>query len=89
MPRLFLLDRHMPRVDRREALIKIKSDPALRHIPIIMLASSSADEDIARSYHAGFSPFIERPNSFSAFVEIVLTLGHYWFSIVGLPGGSA
>jgi len=68
MPGLFLLDLHMPRVDGHEALSGIKSDPALQHIPVIVRTTSSADEDIARSYHAGFNRFIQKLGNFPAFV---------------------
>ncbi|HVJ62887.1 MAG TPA: response regulator [Tahibacter sp.] len=89
LPGLILLDLNMPRVDGREALQEIKSDPLLRHIPIIVLTTSAAEEDIARSYRAGCNSFIQKPVSFSAFVEIVSTLGRYWFSVVDLPEGSS
>lgn len=86
-PGIILLDLNMPRKDGREALKEIKSDPGLRKIPIIVLTTSKAEEDILRSYDLGVNSFIRKPVQFEAFVEIVKVLGKYWFEIVELPGG--
>jgi len=86
-PGIILLDLNMPRKDGREALKEIKSDPALRKIPVIVLTTSKAEEDILRSYDLGVNSFIRKPVQFEAFVEIVKVLGKYWFEIVELPGG--
>jgi CheY-like chemotaxis protein len=75
----------MPRKDGREALREIKSDPDLRHIPVVILTTSSAEEDVIRSYHDGVNSFICKPVSFAALIEVIRTLGKYWFHIVDLP----
>ncbi|MBI5648449.1 MAG: response regulator [Ignavibacteriae bacterium] len=85
MPGLILLDLNMPRKDGREALREIKSDPFLRMIPVIVLTTSKAEEDIYRTYDLGVSSFITKPVSFDALVDIMKTLGKYWFEIVALP----
>ena len=84
-PGLILLDLNMPKMDGREALREIKKDPVLRVIPIIILTTSQAEEDILRSYDLGVSSFITKPVTFVALVDIMQTLGKYWFEIVELP----
>ena len=86
-PGIILLDLNMPRKDGREALKEIKTDPALRKIPIIILTTYKAEEDILRSYDLGVNSFIRKPVQFEDFVEMVKVLGRYWFEIVELPGG--
>ena len=85
-PGLILLDLNMPRKDGREALREIKSDPRLRDIPIVVLTTSKAEEDIARTYHLGVNSYITKPVKFAALVEVMRSLGKYWFEIVELPG---
>jgi len=84
-PGLILLDLNMPRKDGREALEEIKSDPDLRRIPIVVLTTSKAEEDILKSYDLGVNSFIVKPVSFEGLVEVVKTLGKYWIQIVELP----
>ncbi len=84
-PQLILLDLNMPRKDGREALREIKSDPQLRVIPVIVLTTSKAEEDILRSYDLGASAFITKPVTFEGLVEAMRTLSRYWFEIVELP----
>jgi CheY-like chemotaxis protein len=84
-PDLLLLDLNMPRMDGREALREIKADPLLRAIPVIVLTTSSADEDILRSYDLGVNSYIQKPVTFPKLVELVTELGNYWFKIVKLP----
>lgn len=85
MPGLILLDLNMPRKDGREALREIKADPELREIPVVVLTTSKAEEDVANSYSAGANSFITKPVSFAALIEVVQTLGKYWLQIVDLP----
>ena len=85
LPGMILLDLNMPKKDGREALKEIKADSNLRHIPIIVLTTSKAEEDILRSYNMGVSSFITKPVTFEAFVDAVRTLAKYWFEIVKLP----
>ena len=84
-PGLILLDLNMPRKDGREALKEIKEDPKLRQIPVVVLTTSQAQEDIFRSYDLGVSSFITKPVSFEGLVDIMKTLSKYWFEIVSLP----
>jgi len=86
LPGLILLDLNMPRKDGREALKEIKSDHILRRIPIVVLTTSKAEEDILRTYELGVNSFIIKPVTFESLVDIVKTLAKYWFEIVELPG---
>ncbi len=85
LPGLILLDLNMPKKDGREALKEIKNDHRLRAIPVIILSTSKAEEDIIRSYGLGVSSFITKPVSFASLVDIMRTLNKYWFEIVELP----
>ena len=84
-PGVILLDLNMPRKDGREALKEIKSDPRLRQIPVVVLTTSRTEEDIFRSYDLGVNSFITKPVTFVAMIELMKTLGKYWFEIVELP----
>lgn len=84
-PGLILLDLNMPKKDGREALKEIKSDPDLKQIPIVVLTTSKADEDIYRSYNLGVNSYITKPVSFEGLVEVMKALSLYWFEIVRLP----
>lgn len=84
-PGLILLDLNMPKVDGREALAVIKADESLRRIPIIVLTTSQAEEDIFRTYDLGVNSFITKPVSFDRLVDVMASLGHYWLQIVQLP----
>ena len=85
LPGLILLDLNMPRKDGREALKEIKADPELRCIPVVVLTTSKAEEDILRTYDLGVNSYITKPVSFASLVETVKVLGKYWFEIVELP----
>jgi CheY-like chemotaxis protein len=84
-PGLILLDLNMPKKDGREALAEIKSDPDLRRIPIVILTTSRAEEDILRTYDLGANSFITKPVTFESLVQVVQVLGNYWVEIVELP----
>ena len=84
-PGLILLDLNMPLKDGREALAEIKADENLRSIPVVVLTTSSAEEDIIRSYDCGVNSFITKPVSFRGLLDVVQTLGRYWLQIVELP----
>ena len=84
-PGLILLDLNMPRKDGREALKEIKEDEELKRIPVVVLTTSKAQEDIYRTYDLGVSSFITKPVSFDGLVDIMKTLSKYWFEIVTLP----
>ena len=83
-PDLILLDLNMPRKDGREALREIKADPELRTIPVVVLTTSEAEEDIHRIYDLGGNSFIVKPASFERMVEMVRVLSAYWFDLVVL-----
>ncbi len=84
-PGLILLDLNMPRKDGREALKEIKSDPSLRQIPIVVMTTSKAEDDIFRTYDLGVNSFVTKPVTFEGLVEVVKMLARYWFQIVELP----
>ncbi len=84
-PGLILLDIKMPRMDGLEALAAIREDSALRTLPVVMLTTSNADEDIARSYDLGVNSYIRKPVTFQGLVEAIKDLGRYWFELVELP----
>jgi len=84
-PGLILLDLNMPRKDGREVLREIKADPELRRIPIVVLTTSQAEEDILRTYDLGANSFITKPVTFVSLVEMMKSLAKYWFEIVKLP----
>jgi len=86
-PGLILLDLNMPRLDGRAALKELKSDPDLRTIPVVILTTSKADEDVYRSYDLGVNSYIVKPVTFEALVDILQTLEKYWIEIVELPMG--
>ncbi len=84
-PDLILLDLNMPRKDGREALMEIKADPDLRAVPIIVLTTSKSEEDILKSYDLGVNCFISKPVLFEELINVVRSIGQYWFDIVKLP----
>ncbi len=84
-PGLILLDLNMPRLDGREALARIKGDPDLRRIPVVVLTTSKAEEDVFRSYDLGANSYITKPVTFDSLVNVVRSLAEYWFGIVMLP----
>ena len=85
LPGLILLDLNMPRKDGREALKEIKADQNLRRIPIVVLTTSKAEEDILRTYDLGVNSYITKPVTFKSLVELIKLLGRYWFEVVELP----
>ncbi len=84
-PGLILLDLNIPRKDGREALKEIKGDPDLRQIPIVVLTTSKAEEDIYCTYDLGVNSFITKPVTFEGLVDVMKALAKYWFGIVELP----
>ncbi len=84
-PGLILLDLNMPKKDGREALKEIKTNSDLRGIPVVVLTTSKAEEDIYRTYNLGVNSFITKPVQFDSLVAIAKELGRYWFEIVELP----
>lgn len=84
-PCLILMDLNMPLMDGREALRQIKQHPQLRHIPLVVLTTSSAVEDISLSYASGANSFITKPVTYSGLLAMVEVLGRYWCDLVALP----
>ena len=87
LPGLILLDLNMPKKDGREALKEIKTDPGLRNIPIVVLTTSKEETDVLRAYDLGANSFITKPETFQTLIEIVQSIGKYWFEVVKLPSG--
>ena len=82
LPELILLDLNMPRKDGREALREIKATDSFRHIPIVVLTTSDARDDIETSYHNGANSFITKPPTFQRLSEVTKAIGQYWFNVV-------
>ena len=84
-PGLIILDLNMPKMDGREALKEIKANPELKKIPVVILTTSTADPDIARAYDLGANSFISKPAAYNMLVNIMRSIGQYWFNVVVLP----
>ena len=84
-PDLILLDLNLPRRDGREVLAEIKSDPALRSIPVVVLTTSKAEEDILRSYDLHANAYVTKPVDFNRFIEVVRQIDEFFVSVVKLP----
>lgn len=84
-PELILLDLNMPKMDGREALKEIKQSPNLKRIPVIILTTSRAEEDIVNTYDLGVNSFISKPVMYQELVEVTGQIGKYWFETVNLP----
>lgn len=85
LPDLILLDLNLPKKDGRQVLKEIKEDPALRSIPVIILTTSSAKDDIARCYNLYANCYITKPTGLTQFNEVIKTMEKFWLSIVRLP----
>lgn len=83
-PDLILLDLNLPKVDGREVLASIKDDPKLRAIPVVVLTTSKAEEDILKSYDLHANCYISKPVEFDGLVRVVHSIEDFWFSIVRL-----
>jgi two-component system, response regulator len=86
-PCFILLDLNMPRMDGREALKILKGDEGLKKIPVVILTTSKAEEDILRSYNTGANSYITKPVTFEGLVNVIRSLKSYWLEIVDLPDG--
>ncbi len=86
-PDLILLDLNLPRKDGREVLQEIKDDPDLRHIPVIVLTTSQAEEDVLRSYQLHANAYVTKPVDFEGFIEAIKQIDHFFVSVVQLPSG--
>ena len=88
-PDLILLDLNLPRKSGREVLAEIKADPILRHIPVVVLTTSSADQDIVDVYDLQANCYVVKPVGLNEFITIIRSIEDFWLSIVKLPPGSA
>ena len=84
-PGLILLDLNMPKKDGRESLREIKADPRFKTLRVVIMTTSKAEEDIARTYALSASSYITKPVTFEGLVDVIRTLGKYWLEIVELP----
>ena len=84
-PDLILLDLNLPRKNGREVLAEIKADADLRKIPIVVLTTSSAEEDILKAYDLNANCYVVKPVGFDNFMEAMQSIRHFWFSVVTLP----
>lgn len=85
LPDIIILDLNMPVMDGRAALKEIKSDPQFRIIPVVILTTSQAEEDVLRSYNLHANCFISKPLDFEQFMKVVRSIENFWLSIVKLP----
>ena len=84
-PDLVLLDLNLPRMDGREVLAAIKGDPDLKHIPVVVLTTSEAEEDVLRSYSLHANAYVTKPVDFDRFVEVVRQIDDFFVTVVKLP----
>ena len=84
-PDLILLDLNLPRKDGREVLAEIKADDKLKRIPVVILTTSQAEEDILRAYHLNANCYISKPVDLDQFIKVVKTIEDFWLTIVKLP----
>jgi CheY-like chemotaxis protein len=84
-PDLVLLDLNLPRKDGREVLAEVKADPDLRRIPVVVLTTSKAEEDVLRSYDLHANAYVTKPVDFDRFIEVVRQIDEFFVSVVKLP----
>ena len=84
-PDLILLDLNLPRKDGREVLATLKTDPALKHIPVVVLTTSGAEVDILKSYQLHANCYITKPVDLEQFVNVVRSIDEFWLTVVKLP----
>jgi CheY-like chemotaxis protein len=86
---LILLDLELPRKNGREVLAELKNDPKLKHIPVIILTTSRAEEDVDRAYASHANCYVTKPTGFKLFVRVVQSIEDFWLSVATLPRGGA
>jgi CheY-like chemotaxis protein len=84
-PDVILLDLNLPRLTGREVLLRIRANPALQNVPVIVLTTSSRPEDVREMYAAGANTYIEKPQDFARFVDVLQTIQRYWLDTALLP----
>jgi CheY-like chemotaxis protein len=85
LPDLIILDLNLPRKDGREVLAEIKSDRKLKHIPVVVMTISQAEEDVLKSYNLHANCYITKPIDLKHFIEVIRSIEDFWFSVVKLP----
>lgn len=84
-PDLILLDLNMPRMDGREVLVEIKKDPSLRRIPVVVLTTSDAEQDVLKTYDLHANCYVTKPIDFEQFIAVLRSIEDFWLTIVKLP----
>jgi len=85
-PDIILLDLNLPKKDGREVLADIKSDPLLKAIPVVVITSSEAEQDIIKSYNLNANCYVTKPVNLDQFIKVVQSINDFWLTIVKLPG---
>ncbi len=85
-PDLILLDLNLPKKDGREVLAEVKADPALRRIPVVVLTTSRAEEDVLRAYDLHANCYVTKPVGFDQFMQVIKHIDEFWIKLVVLPG---
>ena len=85
LPDLILLDLNLPKMDGREVLVQVKADPRLRTIPVVILTTSHAEQDVLRSYDLHANCYITKPVDLDQFIRVVRTIEDFWLAVVTLP----
>ncbi len=85
LPDLILLDLNLPKKDGREVLAEIKSDPDLKHIPVVVLTSSDSERDVLQSYRVHANCYLKKPTDLERFLEVVRSIEDFWLVVVKLP----
>jgi chemotaxis family two-component system response regulator Rcp1 len=84
-PELILLDLNLPKKDGREVLAEIKADKELKRIPVVILTSSAAEQDIVKSYNLHANCYVTKPVDLDQFINVVKSIEHFWLTVVKLP----
>jgi len=84
-PDIILLDLNLPKKDGREVLAEIKADESLRQIPVVIMTTSSDEEDVIKSYKLHVNCYITKPVNIDQFIEVIRSIDHFWFNVVTLP----
>jgi CheY-like chemotaxis protein len=87
-PDLILLDLNLPRMDGRDVLAEVKSDPALKHIPVVILTTSGDEQDVLRSYNLHANCYITKPIDLQQFMHVIRSIEDFWLTVVKLPSRS-
>ncbi len=86
MPDLILLDLNLPRKDGREVLAEIRQDPKLKRIPVVIMTTSQAEEDIVKAYDLHVNCYITKPMDLDQFMKVARSIEDFWLTVVKLPG---